>query len=458
MKDSLLTALLISLFSFGVLAQSGANKTRPSIEVATDAYIYAYPLVLMELKRRAATNVLMPNAKKAPMNQFAQQGQSDSGDSLLSVMWYDVGQEPLLFHLSDSKDRYFSLSIEDAWSEIFASPGSRTTGSDPLRFILVGPKWKGSAPLGHIVVRSPTNFGRIQAVTMIKGLEDLSDAKKFQAEITAMKLSDWREKRISARDLEVEESWDMKHSPQEILDKMSVDEFFTLFSEIVQKNPPHEVDWNIIQQMRLVGIYVDQKFSFKQLGPNLQTDLKLAMEQAKVLIKNHQLGFLENGWSISRDRMATYGSSYLLRAGVAFEQKDVSLPEDILTTETLIDNRGERLNGESQYTLRFGQDELPPVHAFWSLSLLDKDDHIYRSKLKKSTIISSQNLFIDKDGSLTIYLQPQKTVNKKLANWMPTPAGNFSLSLNLYYPQMSARVGEWLPPPVLKGKSSLLSE
>ncbi len=128
-------------------------------EIAIDAYIYTYPLVTMEYTRRVMTNVTTPAGSKAPMGQFAKLRNypavddhsvtAPNADTLYTIAWFDLSNEPWIIKTPDMKDRYYLLPILDSWTTVFANPGKRTTGSGPLTFAITGPNWKGTLPRAY---------------------------------------------------------------------------------------------------------------------------------------------------------------------------------------------------------------------------------------------------------------------------------------------------------------------
>ena len=169
-------------------------------EIAMDAFIYAYPVVLMELTRRAQTNVEEPTTTGlAPMNQFSHietfpdpnftMVVRPNADTLYSMLWFDVGKEPLVINLPDSCGRYYLLELMDMWTDVFESIGARTTGTAGQRFVLASPTWTGNPPAGAAVVRTPTSIGWIIGRTQTNGIADYPNVHEFQHGITAVPLS-----------------------------------------------------------------------------------------------------------------------------------------------------------------------------------------------------------------------------------------------------------------------------
>ena len=172
-------------------------------EIAIEAYFYAYTLVIMDVTRQVGTNCETANGAKmsAPMNQFAHvpvfpdasftDVVRPNADTLYSTLWFDVTQEPLVIHVPDSGGRYYLLPMLDMWSDVFACPGKRTTGTGEQTIAIVGPRWRGELPKGVGVRRSPTGVGWIIGRTQTNGEADFENVHKFQAGLTAVPLSAW---------------------------------------------------------------------------------------------------------------------------------------------------------------------------------------------------------------------------------------------------------------------------
>lgn len=176
--------------------QVSADEARA---IARETYIYAYPLVLMQVSRDVSTNVEEPNGLLAPINQFAHGREfpdasftvvvKPNADTLYTSLNFDVSKEPLVISVPDSMERYYLLPFLDYWTDIFVVPGKRTTGTGPLTFAIVGPNWRGSLPAGVKEYRSPTDFGWMGGRTQTNGKADYEAVHKFQDGMKAVPLS-----------------------------------------------------------------------------------------------------------------------------------------------------------------------------------------------------------------------------------------------------------------------------
>ena len=162
------------------------------------------------------------------------------------------------------------------------------------------------------------------------------------------------------------------------------------------------------------------------------------------------LARVANGWSMNTDTMGVYGNYYLKRAIVAQLGLGANLPEDAIYPLNLADDTGQPLDGASNYTIHFDKDALPPVDAFWSITLYDRDGFQVANSLNRFAVSSWMPFKYNADGSLDLYFQNESPGADKEANWLPAPKGPFNLTMRLYAPKSDALTGKWNPPPVTK--------
>jgi len=427
-------------------------------ETAVNAYVYAYPLVLMEISRRAATNVSEPVGFFAPMNQFAHLRSfpdhefravvRPNADTFYSTIWFDVTDEPIVISIPSSEGRYYMLPMLDMWTDVFASPGSRTSGTAAATFAVVGPDWQGDLPQGVESIRSPTSIGWIIGRTEVDGPEDAVSVHRFQDAMTVRPLSEWGNDSYRRRLGQVDPTWDTKTPPPVQAAQMSAAQYFELFAALLIDNPPHEMDWNTTTQLRRVGIVPGEELHFAGLTAEVKQALEQAVSAGQGLIASHRGGEMINGWSVSRQLMGSYGTSYLHRAYIAMIGLGANLPEDAIYPMSLSGLDGEPYHGDNNYVLHFGRGELPPVNGFWSLAMYDAEGYFVENPIGRYSIGNRDDLSMNEDGSLDLYLQHQSPGSALESNWLPAPAGQFNLVLRLYWPGTEIITGEWQPPAV----------
>jgi hypothetical protein len=197
---------------------------------------------------------------------------------------------------------------------------------------------------------------------------------------------------------------------------------------------------------------VGKSFDLSKADPAVKAGLEPAPKDAQALMawKVPTLARIANGWSMNTDTMGVYGNYYLKRAIVAQEGLGANLPEDAIYPLNLADNAGKPLDGANAYTIHFAKSEIPPVDAFWSITLYDPQGFQVANPLNRFAVSSWMKFATNADGSLDLYFQNESPGQDKEANWLPAPKGPFNLTMRLYAPKSEALTGKWNPPPVMK--------
>ena len=456
-KRSFTTIVAVAL----MLPLTAAAQAPPDdhlYEIGVDAYVYAYPMVLMETTRRLFTNVSAPIGSFAPMNQFAhlrafpdhtdREVVRPNADTFYSLVWFDVSTEPLIISVPDTEGRYYMLPMLDMWTDVFAAPGSRTSGTGAADFAIVGPDWKGDLPEGVDLIRSPTGIGWVLGRTQVDGPSDAPTVHRLQDAMKATPLSSWGEDYAPPAKVPVNEAWKPTAEPPVMVAQMSAEAFFELFTELLKQNPPHEMDWNIVSQMERLGIVPGEDLHFSELPPETRSALERAIPEALDMIANMVAGESEDGWSIARQMMGSYGTSYTQRAYIALIGLGANLPEDAIYPMTVTDADGKPYHGRHRYVLHFDADELPPVYGFWSVALYDGDGYFVENPIGRNSIGDRDDLQYNSDGSLDIYIQHESPGADKEPNWLPAPPDDFNFIMRLYWPRSPILTGEWNPPAI----------
>jgi hypothetical protein len=244
----------------------------------------------------------------------------------------------------------------------------------------------------------------------------------------------------------------MKTPPKVQVDTMPTDKYFTYASELLKLHPPHITDEPIIARMKRIGIEPGKSFEFAKLDPAVQKSLTSAPKDAQALMKWKvpTLARVVNYWSMNTDTMGVYGNYYLKRAIVAQLGLGANLPHDAIYPLNLGDEADKPLDGAGKYTIHFDKASLPPVEAFWSITLYDAEGFQVVNALNRFAASSWMPFKYNGDGSLDLYFQNESPGTNKEANWLPTPKGGFNLCMRLYAPKEDALTGKWNPPPVTK--------
>ena len=426
-------------------------------EIARDAYIYAYPLVISYVTNKVGTNVAHPQGTFAPVNQLTHMRTvpdenwtivvRPNADTLYSPLAYDVSEEPLIITVPEAGDRYYLLPWLDKWTDIFAAPGTRTTGNDAFVFAVIGPDWHGELPDGVRAYRSPTNQGSMLGRIQINGVADYEAAHKFQDGMSVVPLSAYGQPYTPPQGA-ADPDLDMSAPPDQV-DEMDAATFFETFAELMKTNPPHQFDGPIIDRLSRIGIVPGESFEFATAPAEVQRALSGAAESALALIKPAFVnsGESANGWKTNLTAIGTYGTDYLHRAGVAYAAWGANVVEDAIYPSVATDQNGDTLTSDRQYVLHFEQTELPPVRAFWSLTMYDDRQLFTANELHRYAIGDRDDLVYNNDGSLDLFIQKASPGTEREANWLPAPqTGDFTLNLRLYWPKLEATSGHWSPP------------
>lgn len=463
-RTTIALALLFSLLGASSSPRSAyAGITADEAHaIAVDAYLYFYPLVIMDVTRKQSTNV-EPGKEvgRGPMNAFTNVAEYPPADfkgvvrvnfdTLYSIAWLDLTKEPMIVSAPNTDGRFYLLPMLDMWTDVFASPGWRTTGTQAADFLVTPPGWNGDVPSGTSRISAPTSFVWIIGRTKTDGPADYDAVHRIQAGYKVTPLSDWGRaaKPVEAR---IDPTVDMKTPPKTQVDSMPADKFFAYAAELLKVNPPHITDEPIIAQMRKIGIEPGKSFDMAKADPAIRDSLAGAREDAQKLMawKLPTLARVVNGWSMNTDTMGVYGNYYLKRAMIAQAGLGANLPEDAIYPINLGDDTGKPLDGANRYTLHFDKNDRPPVNAFWSVTLYDPEGFQVANSLNRFAVSSWMPFKYNADGSLDLYFQNESPGTDKEANWLPAPKGPFNLTMRMYAPKSEALTGKWNPPPIMR--------
>lgn len=459
---TLLSAVLAgALLSDAPGAGAAPPPTEPeAYEIGVEAYTYLYPLVTMDATRRQAVNVEAGKAfGRGPMNTFThvpifppadfRDVVRPNFDTLYSIAWLDLTKEPQVVSAPDTEGRYYMLPMIDMWSDVFACPGKRTTGTGPGRFALVPPGWQGTLPEGVQRIDAPTPYVWIIGRTQTNGPKDYDAVHKVQAGYTVTALSQLG-KPAQPVPAPIDPTVDMKTPPMQQVDGMDAARFFAYAAELLKVNPPHVTDQPIVARMRQIGLEVGKPFDLGKADAGVKRALERAAPDALAAMraKIPTLARVVNGWQLNTDTMGVYGNYYLKRAIVAMVGLGANLPEDAVYPLNLGDAEGKPLDGANRYVLHFEKDQIPPAKAFWSVTLYDQHGFPTANALNRNAIGDRDALKLGADGSLDLYIQHASPGAEKESNWLPAPAEAFNLTMRVYSPRLEVLDGRWAPPPV----------
>lgn len=424
---------------------SGKLSDEAIVQAVHDAYMSVYPLVTMEITRRAFTNVARATVSGyAPVNQFGhkcvypdaayRQVTNPDVDMYYSSAFIDLRPEPLILHVPDEMGRYYLLLLLDAWANVF----DKAVSTGAADFFITGPGWKGGVPSGMQHIAAPTNQVWIAGRTQVNDKTDGEIVKSILYRYTLTPQHAWGKPATVAAAHAV--SAVAAVSPEKQLLQMSVTQLLQLANRLMTEAPPH---WNETMQQRMDAIQVGPGRVFDITG--YSAAVQQALKEIPVNIKKEleicaaSSESCKNGWSLVKP--AGLQLLRCLGAGMA---------EDAAYLVAKADESGKLLHGSSRYRLHFTKEQLPAVKAFWSLTLYDRSSQLVANEIDRFAIGDRDRLLYNPDGSLDIYIQENSPGEGKQRNWLPAPAGEFSLTLRLYGTGTKAGESNQAIPPVKK--------
>ena len=461
------TVSFLSGFLENVDVKIGLQKSRTNLsttqnqdilDAAVDTYIYGYPLVIMGVTEKVMTNVPNATIDAAPINQFMHKTEfpnpefkdvvRPNADTLYSPAWLDLSKEPIILHVPDTGGRYYLMPMLDAWTNVFVSPGKRTTGTNASDFIIEGPSWNGKVPAGVTEIKSPTNIVWILGRTQTNGVKDYDAVHAIQKQYTLTPLSSFDQSYQPPQNVPVDPTVDMTTPPVTQVNSMNAATFFNTMSTMMKDNPAAVADADMLQELAKIGITPGEPFDTSKLDTATVSILDQAVKAGLQKIVDHgqSMGTIENGWRMNLN-IGSYGTHYLDRASVAFFGLGANLPQDAIYPATSVDRQGNPLTGANKYVIHFPSDQTPPVGAFWSITMYEGKGFFVKNPIDRYAIGDRDTLVYNEDGSIDIYIQHDSPQGHE-SNWLPSPQGNFDILMRMYWPQESIINGTWNPPSV----------
>jgi hypothetical protein len=431
--------------------------------LATDAYIFGYPLVTMEMTRRVITNVARPEGTKAPMGQIIKLREypnssfrdvtAPNADTLYTTAFFDVGNEPWVLSIPDMKGRYFLFPMLDGWTTVFQVPGKRTTGTAAQTYAITGPGWKGTLPQGVREYKSPTNIVWLLGRIYCTGTpEDYKAVHELQDQCKLVPLSAYG-KPYTPPEGKVDPSIDMKTAVREQVNRMDAKEYFTLLAQLMKTNPPAAADAPEVARFARIGLVPGKDFDATRLNADFAKRIpEIGFDRIMLQFKVNKAVKNINGFGFTT-KTGIYGTDYLMRALVTAIGLGANRPQDAVYPTSVKDAEAHAYEGSNKYIMRFPKGQLPPVEGFWSLTMYDDKYFFVSNPINRYSISRRQNLKTNSDGSTDLYIQKDSPGPDKESNWLPAPAGKFILMLRMYWPnEKSPSIinGSWTIPPVKK--------
>lgn len=450
---------LIAWLVIVVLVAALLFSQRDRIVAGAEAYLYGYPLVIMAVTRSQAALSVGPENQLRRVRQFPDASFKGvvrpNVDTLYTTAFIDMAQGPWVFEMAANDQRYEVMPFMDAWTNVFAAPGTRASGTGGGKFLLVGPTWRGAVPQGMRLLRSPTRIVWLIGRTQTHGTADYPLVHRLQDGVTLQRWADGATGSVTHRvthGAAAQPAWQASAEPPrppfEQVQALSTEAFFTRLAALMVDNPAAAADGPMLARLSSLGITPGQPLRWSLLDRwcvslgRWVADFKLARE-----LKKPRQGV--RGWSTPPRNLGQYGIDYATRAGVAMVGLGANLAADALYPNAQVDGQGEPLDGSRRYRLHFKAGELPPVKAFWSVTAYGADDYLIDNPMQRYALGDRDPLVFNADGSLDLWIQADEPAADKKNNWLPVKAGaRFLLNARLYWPEDAALDGRWGMPAV----------
>lgn len=440
-------------------------STDELLQTIGESYVFGYPLVLMDLTKKVSTNIERPHPTRpsAPVNQLGHFRNfpdhtltaivKPNVDTYYSIAWFDLEKEPQVLSMP-ATERYYLLPFYDAYSNIFASPGTRTTGTEAQNLLIAGPTWKGETPEGMTLIQAPTQMAWLIGRIQVNSAEDgATTVKTIQDSMRLVPLSEYGNKNYTPPS-GIVKAENKNIIPVKTIRELDVNTYLNRLSELMIKNPPAPADTAILKKMAKIGLVPGQPFDVSTDNFILKTKLsklpEFIHEKFEARRAEPDKTLLNNGWMLVKEDIGTYGTDYLRRAYIDFIGLGALTPEDAVYPNCSFDKNGNSLDASNKYTMHFEKNQIPPVDAFWSLTAYNEDEFLVKNELNRFALGDRDDLQFNADGSLDLYIQSEKPSEEKIKNWLPIPkSGPFFLTLRLYRPKPEVVNGNWKIPFVV---------
>lgn len=444
---------LFALLALIVLAAALLASQRRQILAAAEAYLYGYPLVITDVTRAHAAMTVGPPNQLRRVRQFPDAHfrgvVRPNVDTLYTTAFIDMDQGPWVFEMPPNAQRYEVMAFMDAWTNVFAAPGTRVSGTGGGQFLLAGPRWQGEPPPGLRLLRSPTRIVWLIGRTQTNGPADYPLVQRLQDGVTLRRLNGAPTAEPEPAPEHIgQASAEATLPPLQQMQAMSTEVFFTRLAALLVDNPAAAADAPLLAKLADFGIAPGQPLRWDRLDRwylslgRWAADFKLGRELKQ---PRRQL----RGWSTPPMNLGAYGTDYATRAVVAMIGLGANLPADAMYPNAQVDAEGSALQGSHRYRLHFKARELPPVNAFWSVTAYGTDDYLIDNPLQRFALGDRDPLLFNTDGSLDLWIQAEAPPADKLSNWLPVRAGAaFLLNARLYWPKQEALSSAWGMPAV----------
>lgn len=463
-----LVAVVPSCFATANILAKEAQK------IAKEAYVYGFPMVVnYKTLYNYAVDKKSPDYK-GPFNEMKCEARlftpkdravvTPNSDTPYCMFWMDLRPEPLVLTVPEiEQDRLYHFQFVDLYTHNFAYVGTLTTGNNAGSFLIVGPSWVGDKPEGvTAIIRSETNYIFNVTRTQLFNTDDLNRVKTIQQSYELQSLSSFLNTNAPA-------SEPLPDFPQWIEGAQFDERFFNYLDFMMSLlKKPGDGEQELWDGLARLGIGTGQNFEITALPPELQTALKTGVQEG---FKEIELFLAQNGndplgsakifgtrefLTNSAEKNYALKSPFMVRAAAAHIGVFGNSAAEAIYPTYQIDNNQQPLNAATNsYTLTFPKGDLPPVKAFWSLTMYDGKTQLFVENEFNRYLLNSTMLDqfkMEQDGSLVLHVSKDSPGNELESNWLPAPDGPFYMVMRLYGPEDEALEGNWMQPGLMKSE------
>ena len=446
---TLLTALI--LFSCGLTSVGIAEPTDTDAvwELVSDAYIYAFPLVLTDATKTLSTNTDGSITGRAPINQINHAKKladasfrtvvSPNVDTLYSQAWLDIGAEPVIYVLPEA-DRFCNVQLLDAWTNTAAVLDKAGA------YAIALPSWEGELPEGVTRVDVPTATVWTIARIVLSGNEDLPNVYAIQEQVRLLPLSAY----LKGGDYTAPAgTYDKENDfvPVNKVFSMSPAEFFNTANALMQINPPAEADAKLLEKLAAINVGPGMTFDASILGADAAERWTQMLKELRATLSAESANYAQNlgQWIYYGRPIGDFGTAYIYRAMVALVGLGANTVDVAIYPKTHTDVTGAALTGEKTYTIHF--ETLPPTleGGFWSVTAYNEENFLIDNPINRYCINDRSAYQLNEDGTLDLVLS--KEAPEDTSNWLPVSDGEFHLFMRIYLPDMTA-LETWEAPVI----------
>lgn len=443
----------ILLLSSCLLSSCASDRAEPdpesTWELVSEAYTYAFPLVIMDATKTLSTNAETPVTGRAPVNQFIHaQKLADAQfrtvvtpnvDTIYTQAWIDLSDEPVVYVMPKA-DRFFNVQILDAWTNTV------TVLKEPGTYVFALPDWEGDLPDDMIRVDIPTATAWFIARIVLSGQEDLPNVYEIQQKMEMVPLSAYQQ----GDEYEAPRgtySAENEFVPVEKVLSMDPKTFFDTANALMLTNPPADDDAEILERLAEINVGPGMTFDISLLGEDVAQRWTQMLQELRATLTASSADYaVQLGqWKYFGSPIGDFGTEYTYRAMVALAGLGANTVDVAVYPKTDVDDTGAALTGETTYVMHF--ETLPPTMdgGFWSVTVYGGDDFLIDNPIDRYCINDRTDVRLNEDGSLDVILSREQPEDP--TNWLPVSGDAFHLYMRIYTPDMDA-LEHWQPPVI----------